>query len=161
MYWIILSRMGFRFLFVRKQQNGQCSNSGRNQKEVNPAEREALMTMLELIVQDRTVSQVAAELNAPAPRHAGRLTLLRFLDLLLVLGFLARRLGHDDPLGRHRPHPFAGYAPDLFPDIESRLLARHLYFLCAVASMYGANAAGLPGGAISKRMPAFSGPSLV
>ncbi|HTM47686.1 MAG TPA: hypothetical protein VL285_03345, partial [Bryobacteraceae bacterium] len=31
--------------------------------EVNPAEREALMAMLELIVQDRTLSQVAAELN--------------------------------------------------------------------------------------------------
>ena len=32
--------------------------------EVHPAEREALMLMLELIVQDRTLSQVAAELNA-------------------------------------------------------------------------------------------------
>ena len=32
--------------------------------EVHPTEREALMTMLELIVQDRTLSQVAAELNA-------------------------------------------------------------------------------------------------
>lgn len=32
--------------------------------EVHPMEREALMTMLELIVQDRTLSQVAAELNA-------------------------------------------------------------------------------------------------
>jgi len=31
--------------------------------EVHPAEREALMLMLELIVQDRTLSQVAAELN--------------------------------------------------------------------------------------------------
>jgi hypothetical protein len=32
--------------------------------EVHPTERETLMTMLELIVQDRTLSQVAAELNA-------------------------------------------------------------------------------------------------
>jgi hypothetical protein len=32
--------------------------------EVHPTEREALMLMLELIVQDRTLSQVAAELNA-------------------------------------------------------------------------------------------------
>lgn len=32
--------------------------------EVHPTEREALMTMLELIVQDRTLSQVATELNA-------------------------------------------------------------------------------------------------
>jgi recombinase len=31
--------------------------------EVHPTEREALMLMLELIVQDRTLSQVAAELN--------------------------------------------------------------------------------------------------
>ena len=66
MYWIILSRMGFRFLFVRKQQNGQCPHSDRHQKEVNPAERETLMAMFELIVQDRTLSQVAAELNAGA-----------------------------------------------------------------------------------------------
>jgi hypothetical protein len=57
--------MGFRFRFVRKQQNGQCPHSDRHQKEVNPAEREALMAMLELI-QHRTVSQVAAELNAGA-----------------------------------------------------------------------------------------------
>jgi len=32
--------------------------------EVHPTEREALMLMLELIVQDRTLSQVAAELSA-------------------------------------------------------------------------------------------------
>jgi hypothetical protein len=32
--------------------------------EVNHAERETLMAMLELIVQDRTLSQVAGELNA-------------------------------------------------------------------------------------------------
>ena len=32
--------------------------------EVNHAEREALVAMLELIVQDRTLSQVAADLNA-------------------------------------------------------------------------------------------------
>ena len=56
--------MGFRFLFVRKQRNGQCPNSGRHQKEVNPAEREALMAVLEFLVQHRTASQVAAELNA-------------------------------------------------------------------------------------------------
>ena len=31
--------------------------------EVDPAEREALMLMLELIVQDRSLTQVAAELN--------------------------------------------------------------------------------------------------
>ncbi len=31
--------------------------------EVNPAEREALLFMVELIVQDRTLTQVAAELN--------------------------------------------------------------------------------------------------
>jgi hypothetical protein len=32
--------------------------------EVHPTEREALMLMLELIVQDRTLSQVAGELNS-------------------------------------------------------------------------------------------------
>jgi hypothetical protein len=39
-----------------------------NHLEVNPAERETLMLMLELIVQDRTMSQVAAELNARGMR---------------------------------------------------------------------------------------------
>jgi len=36
--------------------------------EINPAEREALLLMLELIVQDRTMSQVATELNARGMR---------------------------------------------------------------------------------------------
>ncbi len=42
---------------VAKQRNGQCPHSGRHQTEVNPAEREALMAMLELIVQDRPSSR--------------------------------------------------------------------------------------------------------